>query len=559
MPQAAGAGLPVYIRAVIGRAVRGSGGMELPLLTDLYQFTMAYGYWRSGRHREAAEFELFFRDAPFGGGFTLFCGLEETLRFLRDFRFSRADLQYLASVLPPSVDRGFFEYLETVDASEVSLASFPEGSVVFPREPLMKVQGPLLVVQLLETTLLCLVNYASLVATNAARFRLAVGPNKKLLEMGLRRAQGPDGGLSASKYSYIGGFDSTSNVLAGQRFNIPVAGTVAHSYVASFSSMDEVQHLVLLPAGGEGAGGQDTDFLSLSQSWLQKVCHLLQIPPGSTHPGELAAFVSYATAFPLNFLVVVDTYSVMMSGIPNFCAVVLALQELGYKAVGVRLDSGDLARQSVEIRKIFQLCAERLEAPSFQTLSIAVSNNISEKSVKTLTQSENEINVIGVGTHLVTCPLQPSLGCVYKLVQVNDQPRMKISEDQEKSTIPGSKAVYRLYDRTNQPLLDLMTLEDEPPPELGKEVKVYELGRSTENECVTPIRAEHLHRTYFQHTQLLQPLPTIADIRSYAQKSLTSLHPQQQQLDEPQPYRVAVSEKLHGLLSALWRSSRQLQ
>ncbi|XP_069588134.1 nicotinate phosphoribosyltransferase isoform X1 [Ranitomeya imitator] len=530
--------------------------MELPLLTDLYQFTMAYGYWRSGRHREAAEFELFFRDAPFSGGFTLFCGLEETLRFLRDFRFSRADLQYLASVLPPSVDRGFFEYLETVDASEVSLASFPEGSVVFPREPLMKVRGPLLVVQLLETTLLCLVNYASLVATNAARFRLAVGPDKKLLEMGLRRAQGPDGGLSASKYSYIGGFDCTSNVLAGQRFNIPVAGTVAHSYVASFSSTDEVQHLVLRPAGGQDTG---VDFLSLSQSWLQKVCHLLQIPPGSTHPGELAAFVSYAIAFPLNFLVVVDTYSVMMSGIPNFCAVVLALQELGYRAVGVRLDSGDLARQSVEIRKIFQLCAERLEAPSFRTLSIAVSNNISEKSVKTLTQSDNEINVIGVGTHLVTCPLQPSLGCVYKLVQVNDQPRIKISEDQEKSTIPGSKAVYRLYDRSDQPLLDLMTLEDEPPPELGKEVKVYELGRSTENECVTPIRAKPLHRTYFHHAQLLQPLPTITDIRCYAQRSLSSLHPQQRQLDEPRPYRVAVSEKLHGLLSALRRSSRHLQ
>ncbi|XP_073536172.1 nicotinate phosphoribosyltransferase isoform X2 [Phyllobates terribilis] len=457
MPRAAGAGLPGYITAVIGSSVRGSGGMELPLLTDLYQFTMAYGYWRSGRHREAAEFELFFRDAPFSGGFTLFCGLEETLRFLRDFRFSRADLQYLASVLPPSVDRGFFEYLETVDASEVSLASFPEGSVVFPREPLMKVRGPLLVVQLLETTLLCLVNYASLVATNAARFRLAVGPDKKLLEMGLRRAQGPDGGLSASKYSYIGGFDCTSNVLAGQRFDIPVAGTVAHSYVASFSSTDEVQHQVLLPAGGQEdagsqvAGGQEDaglDFLSLTQSWLQKVCHLLQIPAGSTHPGELAAFVSYAIAFPLNFLVVVDTYSVMMSGIPNFCAVVLALQELRYKAVGVRLDSGDLARQSVEIRKIFQLCAERLEAPCFRTLSIAVSNNISEKSVKLLTRAENEINVIGVGTHLVTCPLQPSLGCVYKLVQVNDQPRMKISEDQEKSTIPGSKAVYRLYDRT---------------------------------------------------------------------------------------------------------------
>ncbi|XP_072007126.1 nicotinate phosphoribosyltransferase isoform X1 [Engystomops pustulosus] len=533
-----------------------SAGMELPLLTDLYQFTMAYGYWRSGRHREAAEFELFFREAPFNGGFTVFCGLEETLHFLRDFHFSAADLQYLASVLPPSVDRGFFQFLESVDASEVTLASVPEGSIVFPREPLMKVRGPLLVVQLLETTLLCLVNYASLVATNAARFRLVVGADKKLVEMGLRRAQGPDGGLSASKYSYIGGFDCTSNVLAGQRFGIPVAGTVAHSYVASFSSLDEVRHQALHPAGSQEGGA---DFLALAQSWLQRVCDLLQIPPQSTNHGELAAFVSYAIAFPRNFLVVVDTYSVMMSGIPNFCAVALALQDLGYMAVGVRLDSGDLARQSVEIRKIFLQCAERFEAPSFKTLSIAVSNNISEKSLKLLTRAENEINVIGVGTHLVTCPLQPSLGCVYKLVQVNDQPRIKISEDQEKTTIPGSKAVYRLYDRHNQQLLDLMTLEEEPPPELGKEVKVYELGRGADNECVTPIRAESLHRLYFQHGQVVQPLPTIAEVRSYTQRSLSGLSPLQRRLDDPQPYRVAVTETLHGLLSSLRRSSRHLQ
>ncbi|XP_069813076.1 nicotinate phosphoribosyltransferase [Dendropsophus ebraccatus] len=530
--------------------------MELPLLTDLYQFTMAYGYWKSGRHREAAEFEIFFRDAPFNGGFTLFCGLEETVRFLREFRFSAEDLQYLASVLPSSVDRGFFDFLGTVDASEVTLTSFPEGSVVFPREPLVKVRGPLLVVQLLETTLLCLVNYASLVATNAARFRLVAGPDKKLLEMGLRRAQGPDGGLSAAKYSYIGGFDCTSNVLAGRRFGIPVAGTVAHSYVASFSSMDEVQHQSLQPAGGQGGGG---DFLARSQWWLQRVCCLLSSPLGGTNAGELAAFVSYAVAFPLHFLVVVDTYNVMMSGIPNFCAVALALQELGYSAVGVRLDSGDLAKQSVEIRMVFRRCAERFQAPWFGTLSIAVSNNISEKSLKLLMKAENEINVIGVGTHLVTCPLQPSLGCVYKLVQVNDQPRMKISEDQEKSTIPGSKALYRLYDRSDQPLLDLMTLEDESPPQLGKEVKVYELGRSAEDECVTPIRAESLHRTYFQHGEVVQPLPTLAEIRSYAQKSLRSLRPEQRQLDDPQPYRVAVTERLHSLLCTLRRSSRHLQ
>ncbi|XP_072266648.1 nicotinate phosphoribosyltransferase [Pyxicephalus adspersus] len=528
--------------------------MELPLLTDLYQFTMAYGYWKSGRHREAAEFELFFREAPFQGGFTVYCGLEESLNFLRGFRFSRSDTDYLRSVMPSTVEEGFFHYLETVNAAEVTVTSFPEGSVVFPREPLMKVRGPLLVVQLLETTLLCLVNYASLVATNAARFRLAVGPEKRLLEMGLRRAQGPDGGLSASKYSYVGGFDCTSNVLAGKRFGIPVAGTVAHSYVTSFSSIDEVQGQTLQPADGQGG---EVDFLKLSWTWLEEVCQLLKMPPHSTNVGELAAFISYAIAFPLSFLVVVDTYSVMMSGVPNFCAVALALHELGYKAVGVRLDSGDLARQSVEIRKIFRRCAERFNVPAFENLSIAVSNNISEKSLKLLTQMENEINVIGVGTHLVTCTLQPSLGCVYKLVQVNNQPRMKLSEDQEKTTIPGSKAVYRLYDGSDQPLLDLMTLGDEPPPEIGKEVKIYEVGKNIETQTVTPLRAELLHRVYFRNGQMLdsEPLPSITEVRSRAQRSLTNLSPQHRKLEDPHPYRVAVTEKLHRLLSALRRSS----
>lgn len=237
----------------------------------------------------------------------------------------------------------------------------------------------------------------------------------------------------------------------------------------------------------------------------------------------------------------------------------LALHQLGYKAVGVRLDSGDLARQSVEIRRIFRRCAERFDVPALETLSIVVSNNISEKSLKLLTQAENEINAIGVGTHLVTCTLQPSLGCVYKLVQVNNQPRMKLSEDQEKTTIPGSKAVYRLYDGFDQPLLDLMALEDEPPPEIGKEVKIYGLGKNAETQTVTPLRAELLHRMYFRNGQLLdnEPLPSIREVRSCAQRSLTCLNPHHRKLEEPQPYRVAVTEKLHSLLSALHRSSRE--
>ncbi|NXY51202.1 PNCB phosphoribosyltransferase, partial [Ceuthmochares aereus] len=233
-------------------------------LADLYQLTMAYGQWRAGRHRLPATAELFFRRAPFQGGFALVAGVAEGLRSLRAFRFSATDVAYLRSVLPTTTEDAFFDYLATLDTSEVTVSAMPEGSIVFPRVPFLQVKGPLLVVQLLETTLLCLVSYASLVATNAARFRLLAGPDMKLMEIGLRRAQGPDGALSASKYSYIGGFDFTSNILAGKLFGIPVRGTVAHSFIMSFTSLEEVEPRELPPL----AGGQPVDLPALAESWL---------------------------------------------------------------------------------------------------------------------------------------------------------------------------------------------------------------------------------------------------------------------------------------------------
>ncbi|MGH0128160.1 UNVERIFIED_CONTAM: hypothetical protein FKN15_002968 [Acipenser sinensis] len=383
-----------------------------PMLTDQYQFTMAYTYWKSGRHQDEAVFELFFRENPFGGEFSLFSGLTDCLLFLKNFKYTEQDVAFLKSVLPSTTEEGFFRYLLTMDASRVSVCSFPEGSVVFDRVPLMEVKGPLAVVQLLETSLLCLVNYASLVSSNAARLRLAAGPKRRMLEMGLRRAQGPDGGLSASRYSYIGGFDMTSNMLAGQLFGIPVSGTMAHSYITSFSSLEEVWHRTLAPALGEGPA---LDLVSLSQAWLPRVCSLLQVTHSEVNEGELAAFISYALAFPRNFLVLLDSYSVMRSGVLNFCAVALALCQLHYQPIGVRLDSGDLCGQSVELRRIFLACSSRFQVAELQSLLIVGSNNISEKSLLEMNGRENEIDVVGVGTHLVTCPLQPSLGCVYKV------------------------------------------------------------------------------------------------------------------------------------------------
>ncbi|NXR40011.1 PNCB phosphoribosyltransferase, partial [Zosterops hypoxanthus] len=505
-------------------------------LADLYQVSMAYGHWRAGRHRAPAAAELFFRRPPFRGSFALGAGLAEGLRGLRAFRFSAADVAYLRSVLPSTTDDAFFDYLATLDASEVTVTAIPEGSVVFPRVPFLQVKGPLLVVQLLETTLLCLVNYASLVATNAARFRLLAGPDMKLMEMGLRRAQGPDGALSASKYSYIGGFDCTSNILAGKLYGIPVRGTIAHSFVMSFRCLEEVQPRDLLPR----AGGDPVDLAGLAVSWLQRVCDLLQTPPSKANQGELAAFVSYAVTFPCDFQGLLDTYCVRRSGLPNFCAVALALHQLGYQAIGVRLDSGDLAQQSKEIREVFRACGAHFQVPWFGTIPIAVSNDISEQSLEEFRREGSEIDMIGIGTNLVTCPLQPSLGCVYKLVEVNGSPCLKLTEDEEKMTIPGMKAIYRLYDAAGHPFMDLMALEEEPSPSAGQELGIHVLGQLGETTKVIPSTVEPLHRTYFRDGQVCEPLPSLPEVRTHAQVSLSLLSPAHRRLHEPQPYPVYV-------------------
>ncbi|XP_054645011.1 nicotinate phosphoribosyltransferase isoform X1 [Dunckerocampus dactyliophorus] len=523
-----------------------------PLLTDLYQFTMAYAYWRAGRHQDSAVFELFFRENPFCGSFSLFAGLNDCLTFLRSFHFTDEDVVFLRSVLPPATDPAFFQFLRGLDCSGVTLHSVPEGTVVFAREPLMEVAGPLAVVQLLETSLLCLVNYASLVCSNAARFRLACGPRRKLLEMGLRRAQGPDGGLTASRYSYIGGFDLTSNVQAGLLFGVPVAGTMAHSYVTSFTSLEEVWPRTLVTVNQDH---DPVDLISLTKGWLGRVCELLGAEPGKIHEGELAAFLSYAIAYPQNFLPVIDSYSVTCSGLLNFCAVALALCELGYRPMGVRLDSGDLCKQSVDVRGVLRLCSEHFSISAFDSLIIVGTNNISEQTMVELNTKENEIDVFGVGTHLVTCTKQPSLGCVYKLVEARGRPRMKISEDPEKSTVPGRKAVYRLVDADGHPFLDLLCLALESPPEAGRPLSCHPLGGGSTSLSVTPAQVICLRQEMFTKGQVTQPLSSAAETKAQVQDSLQSLHPRHKRLQEPDSYTVALSETLHTLVTDLRRAS----
>uniref|UniRef100_A0A8C3PHB7 Nicotinate phosphoribosyltransferase n=1 Tax=Calidris pygmaea TaxID=425635 RepID=A0A8C3PHB7_9CHAR len=347
----------------------------------------------------------------------------------------------------------------------------------------------------------------SLVATNAARFRLLAGPDMKLMEIGLRRAQGPDGALSASKYSYIGGFDCTSNILAGKLYGIPVRGTIAHSFIMSFTSLEEVRPRELPPL----AGGEPVDLPSLTEQWLRRVCELLGTPQEKANQGELAAFVSYAVTFPQDFQGLLDTYCVRRSGLPNFCAVALALHQLGYRAIGVRLDSGDLAQQSKEIRQVLRACGAHFQVPWFETIPIAVSNDISEQSLEEFSR---------------------------ELVEVNGSPCLKLTEDEEKMTIPGSKTIYRLYDAAGHPFMDLMALEEEPSPSAGQEVAVHVLGQLGETSKVVPTTVEPLHRTYFRDGQVCEPLPSLMEVRNHAQVSLSLLSPAHRRLREPQPYPV---------------------
>ncbi|KAG7993678.1 hypothetical protein I3843_01G016100 [Carya illinoinensis] len=242
--------------------------MVTPLLTDLYQFTMAYAYWKAGKHQERAVFDLYFRKNPFGGEYTIFAGLEECIRFIANFKLTAEEISFIRESLPSSCEDRFYDYLRELDCSDVEVYSVSEGSVVFPKVPLLRIEGPIAVVQLLETPLVNLVNYPSLVATNAARHRFVAGKSKMLLEFGLRRAQGPDGGIGASKYCYIGGFDATSNVAAGRLFGIPLRGTHSHAFVSSFMSPDEIIDKSLRSRDGSSTC---EDFVSLVQTWLSKI------------------------------------------------------------------------------------------------------------------------------------------------------------------------------------------------------------------------------------------------------------------------------------------------
>ncbi|CAG9818197.1 unnamed protein product [Phaedon cochleariae] len=524
----------------------GQNSIVQPLLTDLYQITMAYAYWKAGKHHGNAVFDVYFRKNPFNGEFTIFAGLEECLKFLETFRYSDSDIAYLKQILPACIEEQFYEYLASLTADEIKLYAVKEGTVVFPRVPMIRVEGPLIVAQLLETTLLNLVNFASLMTTNAARYRLAAG-KLKLYEFGLRRAQGPDGGLSASKYSYVGGFDGSSNVLAGKLFNIPVKGTHAHAFITSFKCLEELNTSTLVPK----QGGTTGDFLGNTLRWREKLSQLLNIVLSEVNNGELAAFVSFATAFPDGFMALVDTYDTVRSGLLNFCAVALALHDFGYRAIGIRLDSGDLAYQSQVARNYFNKIASEYSLPYFSELNIMASNDINEETILSLNEQGHCINSFGIGTHLVTCQKQPALGCVYKLVELDDEPRIKLSHDVAKVTIPGKKNVFRLYGHQFS-LIDLLQRPDEVPPTNNQKVLCRHPFQESKRAYVIPSKVEDLLILFWSNGKICQKLPNLQEIRDNVHHNLSILRNDIKRSLNPTPYKVSVSDNLYHFLHDLW-------
>jgi nicotinate phosphoribosyltransferase len=387
---------------------------SLALLTDLYQLTMAYAYWKSGTHEKEAVFNLFFREHPFKGGFTVACGLARALELIERLRFDEADLAYLATLNGndgrPLFEAAFLDHLRGLRFA-CDVDAIPEGTVVFPQQPLLRVRGPIIQCQILETPLLNMLNFETLIATKAARVCLAAR-GEPVLEFGLRRAQGIDGGLAASRAAYVGGCAATSNVLAGRLYGIPVRGTHAHSWVMSFDT-------------------------------------------------EREAFEAYARAMPNNSVFLVDTYDTL-SGVRNAVDVGHWLRTQGYEMAGIRLDSGDLAFLSIEARKL-------LDAAGFPKAAIVASNDLDEHIIESLKDQGATIGVWGVGTSLVTARDQPALGGVYKLAAVRSpggdwQDRIKLSEQAIKVSTPGIQQVRR-YASNGEFVADVIFDEEHGVPD----------------------------------------------------------------------------------------------
>ena len=511
------------------------------LLTDFYQITISLAQWKQGRHNEHCVFYLFYRTQPFQGSFAFFGGLNESMNFLKKFKFTEPQLEYIQANLP-NPEPEFIDYLRNLDPKLLTIWAPKEGSVVFPREPLLRVEGPMVLCQLIETPLLNCINFATLLTTNASRIRLLSG-KRILMEFGLRRAQGPDGAVTASRYSYLGGFDSTSNVLAGYKFGIPIAGTVAHSFVSSYYSTDllkttTIPHLTT---------NEPIDLLHYANIYLNDFNH-------HSNKTELTAFIAQAQAFPKNFLALVDTYDTLTSGVPNFLAVALGLHHAGYRAKGIRLDSGDLPYLSKKSRQLYREFSEKYNIDYAANFGITASNDINEKSLLEFEHIGHEMTAYGIGTHLVTCQKQPALGGVYKLVEVNGRARVKLSNDLIKVTLPARKELYRLLDINNKPICDVLTIQGEIL-EPGK-IDLIEVSPATGEFQVEFAKAIPMYNIVMQNGEIF-----VDELKVGRERVLNSLNGGFRddviKIDHPNQYIVSISKKLHETLLNLIKEAQE--
>ncbi len=478
---------------------------SLALLTDLYQITMAYGYWKCGLKDKEAVFHLFFRKRPFGGGYTIAAGLELAIDYLNHFRFDEADLQYLSTLKSadgnPLFEEGFFDYLSNL-AFNCDVDAVPEGTVVFPYEPMLRVSGPLIQAQLLETPLLNLINFSSLIATKASRVCMAADGDE-VLEFGLRRAQGIDGAITAARSAYIGGCSSTSNVLAGKLFGIPVKGTHSHSWVMTF---DE----------------------------------------------ERDSFQAFAEALPANCIFLVDTYN-SIEGVKKAIEVGRWLNSQGKRMLGIRLDSGDLAYLSKVSRRM-------LDEAGFQDAVIVASNELDEAIISDLKKQGAKIAVWGVGTNLITAHDQPALDGVYKLSAVRDKGspwkfRLKLSEQMTKISNPGVLQVRRFYDEKEN-VADAIYHEDD---ELNRGCTIVDPLDSTRQKHISSnLSFKDLLVPIFRSGKCVYSCPTLQEIRENVQSELSGFHSGIKRFMFPHQYVVGLERSLYNKKVELIKKVRHI-
>jgi putative nicotinate phosphoribosyltransferase len=467
---------------------------NLTLLTDFYELTMMYGYQKCGMSKNQAVFDVFYR----GGeclNYAMAAGLEQVIEYVENLHFEEKDIAYLRSL--NAFDEEFLSALKSFKFTG-DIYAVPEGTIVFPYEPILTVKAPLFEAQLVETAILCILNHQTLIATKAAR--LKQNTSAQILEFGLRRAQGPDAGIYGARAAYIGGCRSTSNVLCGQMFGIPVKGTHAHSWVMSF-------------------------------------------------PDEITAFREYARLYPEGCLLLVDTYDTLKSGVPNAIKVFDELKASGHKPLGIRLDSGDLAYLSREARKM-------LDAAGYKDCLIFASGDIDEEILTSLRVQDAKIDVYGIGTKLITSYTNPSLGGVYKLAAIEQDgkmvPKIKLSDTHAKITNPGMKRVVRLYNKYGNAVADLITLIDDVIDE-SKPLTIYHPEQIWKRTTLENFTAKNLMVDIFKNGKLVYKMPTLAEIGEAADASLKEFYPEYLRTVNPQEYKVDLSDNLYELKKQLMK------